>query len=330
MWLISLLLFVFLALPISAHSVPQRLFAATEAGPFVSYSWGEHWQRLREIRGLMGKINTFICMEPNVFAGGVQGLFLSDDLGENYRSVGSWNGGEITALLAAKFYPADLTIFAGTSKGLYRSMDGGGEWNQIGGGVLLGYVRELSWPGPYLFAAADTGFYSSEDGGDQWEQIRGGLPDAPIVTVTVSRFFSIDPVVFVGSKGQGVYRSRDGGKSFEKVGGAEWNDRIVHVLFWWRSILLAGTENGLFLSNDMGESWESPEVLRGFPSLSLLIPAAEAGVNSDIIVGTPRGVYKSSDGGQSFRHVVEGMGAIAVTGFATFPVPDSSKLKLKP
>ncbi len=330
MRLAFLFLFSLLAEPLAAQIVHQRLFAATEGGPFISYSWGEHWQRLRELRGLNGRINTFICLEPNVFAGGDQGLFLSDDFGENYRKVGSWNGGEITALLAAKFYPADPTIFAGTRNGLYRSTDAGYEWRQLGEGLIRGSVHELSWPGPSLFAAVDTGLYRSEDSGESWERIEGGLPEAPLVAITLSRFFSIDPVVFVGSRGQGVYRSRDGGESFEQVGGAEWRNRIVHALFWWGSMLLAGTEDGLFFSHDTGESWESPELLQGFPSLALSVPAAEAGVNSDIIVGTPRGVYKSSDGGQSFRHVVEGMGSIAVTSFATFPMPDSSQLNPKP
>ena len=30
--------------------VVSRLFAATSEGPFITYSWGEHWTRLREER----------------------------------------------------------------------------------------------------------------------------------------------------------------------------------------------------------------------------------------------------------------------------------------
>ena len=43
--------------------VISRLFAATSTGPFITYSWGEHWTKLRpDLRGLSGEIDLFLCL----------------------------------------------------------------------------------------------------------------------------------------------------------------------------------------------------------------------------------------------------------------------------
>ncbi len=314
-------LILLLALAVQPEQVVSRLFATTSEGPFVSYSWGEHWVRLRpELRGFNGTISTIVCLGPAVYAGGVEGIFVSDDFGENYIRLVSFPGKGVTTFLTARLFALEPTVFVGTTSGLYRSIDGGTKWMQVGDGQITTTVRDTVWPGPQLYAATDGGLFVSEDVGDSWNGLDAGLPDVPLLSVVVSQYFLADPKILVGSRGAGLYRSEDGGERFEPVGGLAMETRTVHTLYWWNSLLLIGTDDGLFMSDDAGDTLREAEELDGHNVLTLLVPAAD-GFRSDILVGTDQGVFKSSDGGASFRSVTEGLGTPSVTELSTFPAP---------
>lgn len=307
--------------PQKAERVVSRLFAATTEGAFMSYSWGEHWVRLRpDIRGLEGDITTFECLGPDVFAGGSNGVYVSADYGETYVPVASFPGKGVTRFHTARLFALEPTIFVGTTSGLYRSLDGGAKWMQLAAGTLSTAVREIAWPGPQLFAATDGGLFVSEDMGDSWDRLDDGLPTAPILSMVVSRFFSADPKIIVGTRGAGLYRSVDGGASFDAVGDEEMATRTVHALYWWDALLIIGTDDGLFLSDDAGDTLRVAAELDGHVVHVVSVPVPDA-ARSDLLIGTDRGVYRSSDGGDSFRLMTEGLGTPGVIELSTFPPP---------
>lgn len=302
------------------EAVISRLFAATEIGPFLSYSWGEHWSRIDgDLRGFSGALHAFVCLGPKVYAGGPDGLFVSEDYGETYLRVASFPGRDVTVLLTARLFDLEPTLFVGTKDGLYRSKDAGHRWARVGEDLVTGEVRAMSWPGPELFVVSGAGLYRSKDGGESWERLGANLPDAPLLSLAVAQFFAIEPTVFVGTRRSGLHKSVDGGIHFAPVGEAELDQNTVSDLFWWRSLLLIGAEDGLFLSSDEGETLEEVKALQDRSILAFSVPAAEVGP-SDILVGTDRGVYKSSDGALTFRLVDEGMGLARVFHLATFPM----------
>jgi photosystem II stability/assembly factor-like uncharacterized protein len=312
----------------SAQSPVSRLFAATSEGPFVSYSWGEHWSRIRpELRGFTGAIEDFLCLGPWVFTGGSDGLFLSEDFGENYRAVAAWPKGAppITSFLAGKLFPLEPTVFVGTTAGLYRVKGSGSKWTRIGESAIQSAVRAMSWPGPLLYVATDAGLFRTGDSGDSFERIGAGLPEEPLLSLALSRFFPLETIVFVGTAGSGLYKSEDAGDRFESVGTGLLGKETVHAVVWWGGLLLVGTDRGLFLSEDAGKEWEQAAEFRGRRVLAIEVPGLDADMASDVIVGTDLGVYKSSDGAKTFRRVQEGMGAIEVRALATFPIyPENS------
>jgi photosystem II stability/assembly factor-like uncharacterized protein len=325
----SLVLALTLASIPPQEPVVSRLFAATSDGPFLSYSWGEHWTRLRrDMRGLQGDVTAFLCLGPSVFAGTSEGLFVSDDFGENYRRVPSWPGGAgtVTALLAARLFALEPTLFVGTTSGLYRSKDGGYKWERVGASAIQSAVRSFAWPGPDLFVATDGGLFRSVDGGGSWARVEGGLSSAPLLSIAASQFFGLDPTLFVGTSGQGLYKSEDGGKSFHPVGSAVLGRTTVQALFWWGALLLVGGDSGLFLSDDGGGKFRPVKDLEGLSVLAIAVPGADSGgLSSEVIVGTRSGVLKSSDGAQRFRAVDEGMGRPEVHALATFPSPPQER-----
>lgn len=298
-----------------------RLFAATSDGPYVSFSWGENWESLR--RGLPRDIRVFYCIGPSAYAGGAAGLFVSEDFGENWRAVESWESGEITYILTSDYFAADRILFVGTRGGLFRSRDAGEEWERIAEDVIGGSVNAMAWPGPQLFVASSEGLFRTEDEGGTWEELGTGLPQGPLLSLALSSYFAQEPTIFVGSEGAGIYRSRNGGESFEPIGGPDWTRRSVHTVYWWRSVLFAGTDQGLFISQDAGESWESAATeLEKRTILTLSIPAPDSPTGSDVIVGTEQGVFKTSDGAISWRHLTDGMKLARVFGFGSFRIPE--------
>jgi photosystem II stability/assembly factor-like uncharacterized protein len=322
---------VLLALALAAlppQDVVARLFAATPDGPFITYSFGEHWSRLRgDMRGFEGRIDAFACLGPWVFAGGTEGLFQSEDYGENYRRVESWPKGAppITSFLTARLFGLEPTIFAGTSAGLFRSKDAGSKWARVGEAEIGSAVSHMEWPGPELFVATDTGLYRTSDIGETFTRVGAGLPDSPVLSLVVSRFFSLDPTIFVGTRGAGLFKSSDGGESFEPVGAEQLGKETVRALVWWGGLLIVGTDSGLYLTDDEGRKLKKPRELDGRRVLSLSVPGAEAEISSDVIVGTDLGVFKSSDGAQRFRRVQEGMGPLEVRALATFPIAPQNR-----
>ncbi len=299
--------------------VASRLFVATSAGVYMSTNWGEDFLPIEP--DLPGSIRTFACMGPWAFAGGADGLFLSEDFGKTWKPVASWMGGEVATILPSSYFAVDPVVYVGTREGLYRSSDGGRQWQRLGADLITGAVHGLSWPGPSLFVATSRGLFRSDDSGDRWSPPTARLPDAPLLSLSLSRYFGRDPVAFFGTDGVGLYRTRDGGESFEAVGGSDWVKRRVYSLFWWGTTLLAGTDAGLFLSHDAGESWElAAAELDGTQVYTILVPAAESQSGSDVLLGTERGIFKSSDGALSWRHLKD-LGDSEVFAFGSFPVP---------
>jgi photosystem II stability/assembly factor-like uncharacterized protein len=305
--------------------VAYRLYAATSNGPFESHNWGEEWFPISEV--LAREIRVFSCIGPQAFAGGAGGLFFTDDFGTTWNQVEAWDGGEILTILPAAYFVAEPVVFVGTREGLYRSRDGGKQWERVGAGTVEATVHDIGWPGPGLWLATSQGLFRTEDGGASWSSDSPGLPEAPLLSLALSRFFGQDPVAFVGTDGEGLFRSRDGGESFHFL---HLPARRVYSLYWWRASLFAGTEDGLYISQDAGESWEAASTeLKGLRVHSVWVPAPDSGGASDILLGTDRGVYKSSDGGMNWQFVVRGMRSAVVFGFGNFPIhaPDESQRK---
>jgi hypothetical protein len=308
--------------------VIARLFAATPEGTFVSYSWGEHWSRLRgELRGFEGNLDTFLCLGPWVFAGGSEGVFISEDYGENYRRIEKWpkGGPAITRFLSTRLFALEPVLFTGTTAGLYRTQYSDGEWIRVGEAEIASAVRDMSWPGPDLFVATDSGLYRTRDSGGSFLRVGDGLPDAPLLSLVLSRFFPVESTMFVGTQGAGVFKSTDGGQTFQPAGIELLGKETVRALVWWGGLLIAAGDGGLFLSEDGGKRFRKARDLEGRRALSLSVPGADEDVASDVIVGTDAGVYKSSDGAQSFRRVQEGMGPLEVRALSTFPLPPQNR-----
>jgi photosystem II stability/assembly factor-like uncharacterized protein len=115
--------------------------------------------------------------------------------------------------------------------------------------------------------------------------------------------------VFVGTIGEGLFRSTDGGETFTRASEGmfvECDVRTVAVHPHDPRTLYIGTEDGLFRSTDGGDFWLAvPGLLEGRQIWSILLaPQAP----ERLLVGTrPGQVFGSTDGGQSWGELGVGI-----------------------
>ena len=261
--------------------------------------------------------------------------------GLRYRSIGPARGGRVTTVTGVPSQP--YTFYMGsTGGGVWKTTDAGQTWanvtdGQIGVGSMGAIDVSQSDPNTiYIGTGSDglrsnvsigDGVYKSSDAGKTWAHI--GLKD--IGNVGGVRVHPSNPeVAFVAAIGnpfkpnadRGVFRTKDGGKTWQKVlfvsdsTGAvdvEFQPGNPNVMFaaMWRgerkpwTIISGAREGGIYRSTDGGDTWA--KVTNGLPN-ELVGKANIAVSNANpnrvyvLIEAKPgSGLYRSDDGGQSFQ-----------------------------
>lgn len=192
-----------------------------------------------------------------------------------------------------------LTLFAGTSGGLWRSTDWGSHWERVRGrseGVPLdvGAVHSVvAALGRRVFLGADAGAFLSEDFGQTWRKL--GL-EAPVLSILPSRYPQSDPTVFAGTM-DGLVRSSDAGRTFEPT--LLRGTRVTRIE-WPGPALIVATGHGVLVSPDGGSSFSSGTGLAEGEPTALAVssfygrdPVLFAAVGA-------AGVFRSADGARTW------------------------------
>jgi photosystem II stability/assembly factor-like uncharacterized protein len=118
------------------------------------------------------------------------------------------------------------TLYAATTGGLWRSKDGGGQWEKAGKGIPQSDLREIaalfdksSNKSTILVTAEPGGVYRSEDGGESFAASGSGLSDkgdgGGFVIEQMSAAWNDPSTVYV--VGSACAKSSDGGRTWRKV-----------------------------------------------------------------------------------------------------------------
>ncbi len=260
-----------------------------------------------------------------------------------WRSIGPYRGGRAASVTGVPGKP-NLYYMGATGGGVWRTKDGGQTWENIsdghfGGSIGAVAVSESDNNVIYVGGGEVTvrgnvsygyGMYKSVDGGKNWRHI--GLKNSrhvPRIRIHPRNpdlvYAAVLGDLFKSSEERGVYRSKDGGETWEKIlfvnadAGAvdlvmDPNNPRVLFASTWRvrrtpySLESGGEGSGLWRSIDGGDNWEEitgneglPEGLWGINGVSV------SPVNSNrvfaIIENEEGGVYRSDDGGETWRRV---------------------------
>ena len=264
-----------------------------------------------------------------------------------WRSIGPFRGGRSTAVAGVASQPM-VFYFGGTGGGVWKTTDGGINWEPVSDGSVFGtgsvgaiglsdsdpntvYVGMGESPIRGNVSHGD-GVYKSTDGGKTWKHI--GLED----TRQISRI-RVNPknsdIVYVAAQGhvwapnqqRGVFRSKDGGKSWEKVlfrsdqAGAcdliidPTNPNVLYAGFWevyrkpW-TLESGGAGSGIFKSADGGDTWTEITRNPGLPKgmigiVGITVSAANPDRVWAIVEAEDGGVFRSDNGGKTWTKTNE-------------------------
>jgi photosystem II stability/assembly factor-like uncharacterized protein len=190
------------------------LFVGTPGGLLRSHDGGVRF----EPTALAGTPVTRIEWPgPALFAATGRGLRRSDDSGDTFEEVGSGlPAGAANAFALSSFFAVDPTLFVSVgSEGVFYSADGGRSWRVSG---LAGQaVTDLIWLGRSLYAVGNAGLFRSEDAGRTWASFGAGLAGRRLNRMLFPTAPQSGAQALVTTD-DGVYRSFDGGLSWQPVG----------------------------------------------------------------------------------------------------------------
>ncbi len=261
----------------------------------------------------------------------------------HYRMVGPSRGGRVTAVAGVGSEPRTFYMGA-ASGGVFKTTDAGATWLPVSDDdFAVGSIGaiEVAPSDPnivYVGTGSESlrsnisigrGVYRSDDAGKRWRLI--GLHETGQIGAV--RVDPTNPDVvyvaavgnpFVNSPERGVYRTRDGGKSWRKVlfisdstGAVDLeiqpgHPNVIYAAMWrgqrtpW-TIISGAREGGIYKSTDGGDNWTRlggglPDQL--FGKANLAVTAANPDRVYALIEAKPgEGMYRSDDAGATWTRV---------------------------
>ncbi|HZM87569.1 MAG TPA: glycosyl hydrolase [Blastocatellia bacterium] len=261
-----------------------------------------------------------------------------------WRSIGPNRGGRSITCAGSTSRPFEY-YFGAVGGGLWKTVDGGVTWRPVTDGQLksssVGAVAvSESNPDVVFIGMGETqlrgnimqgdGVYKTTDAGKTWSH--SGLGDTQAISRI--RIHPTNPdLVYVCALGhpygpndeRGVFRSKDGGKSWQKIlfrsnhsGAVDLSfdpkdPRVMFAAIWdayrtpW-SLSSGGPESGLFKSTDGGDHWIEITRNTGLPKgvigkIGVSVSGADGKRVYAIVEAEDGGVFVSDDTGTSWKKI---------------------------
>ncbi len=269
------------------------VYAGTQGkGIFRSMDFGLTWQASDAPLNTQ-EVTSMLSAGDILYVGTVtSGIFRSMDTGSTWRQAGApLHDKSIRALLAVA-----ETLYVGTEQdGVFRSADQGLSWSQAAPPMQNKRVTLLQTVKNRLYAGTwHDGLFWSHDAGQSWEHANPPMTDKRVQTLLAAN----DTTLFAGTilaadpRIYGFYLSQNGGKNWEQAP-PPLGTSDVRALLYWRGIVYAGTDSGVFFSAESGKTWHQANSLMQDKRVNILV-----GVDTVLYAGLDDdGVYRSLDGG---------------------------------
>jgi photosystem II stability/assembly factor-like uncharacterized protein len=263
-----------------------------------------------------------------------------------WRSIGPNRGGRSITSAGSPSRPLEY-YFGAVGGGLWKTTDGGQTWKPVTDGQIksssVGAVAvSESNPDVVYIGMGETelrgnimqgdGVYKSTDAGKTWKNV--GLTDTQAIARL--RVHPTNPdIVYVAAFGhpyganaeRGVFRTKDGGKTWQKVlyrsdhAGAvdlcfdPHNPNVLYAAIWdayrtpW-SLSSGGPQSGLFKTTDGGDHWSEITRRPGLPTgiigkIGVSVSGADSNRVYAMVEAEDGGVFVSDDAGANWKKISE-------------------------
>lgn len=269
----------------------------------------------------------------------LKGAYVSDDAGTTWRfandgllldALGPGNGfAPVYRLHNIAFspdYEHDGTVFSATWTRLLKSTDRARTWTRIRVAAqpdtptlrqfVIAVSPEFGADQTLFVGDRQGGIYRSNSGGEEGTWTHVGTLDGRIRSLVVSPDFADDGTVYAGTI-TGVYRSDDGGLTWKASGPSIQNEPTgrendpgalvaISPAYGTDGTVFAGTDHGLFVTRDRGESWMelTSGPLSGSDRIEAVAVSPDYQRDGTVLVsGGDSGLARSTDGGVTFEAV---------------------------
>lgn len=332
---------------------PTLVYAGKESGGLfyngnggLAINWRPYtgqWDNFSDINAIaINPANGFIFL-------GVQGagVIRSTDGGATWQAVNQGLSATTpTAIVADPF--SSSTLYAATNgTGIFKSTDKGATWSNFSWPGQWDWAQNVAvdpeTPNTLYVATENSGIAVSPDGGTTWAAINNNLPASPIklppnpsayqpdhdinqspdagsaipVTTWVAVAHTSPSItLYVGTFGNGIYQSKDGGHSWKHV---DYYDEQVNSIAVYpndpQSIIASTSNLGLVQINNDGGTYTN--LSNKLPSLNVLSVLVDPTTPATLYAGTPNGVYVSPDNGATWS--LYGLSNDAINAMAIDP-----------
>lgn len=217
-------------------------------------------------------------------------------------------------------------VYVGTSKSLYKTVNGGRHWKRILSlrGTLKAVNQIYAASPGNVWVVTENGLYYSSDYGEKWEKQFSGMGGGrKVLSIAMGRSGEKERI-WIGT-GEGFFYSDDTGRHWERVSSELSNETVSYLyLDTQEETLYAVTPRGVYRSSDFGKSWERIFVTSVTEEISNDTNGTDAEdvdettaspekVSSiltqnnppKILLGTQNGIYQSEDAGKNWSRLSE-------------------------
>jgi len=265
---------------------------------------------------------------------------------------------DVGSIVVSPNFAADRTLFTGCPSWQgFKSTNGGDSWtmyqfnidwldegNRINPDVWAMAISPAYASDQTLFVGTfGTGVLKSTDGGATWSIMRRGMMAQRMTALAVSPNFAADRTVYSASGGPGIFASTDGGLTWHNRNAQTFslldtyalaispNFASDRTLFAGNHMGMGSGRNGIARTTDGGLSWSNPETGLENKNVRALAISPNYATDRTVFAGTlckdfptcadsyVTGVFKSTDGGNTWARALSGLPKKGIYALATSP-----------
>lgn len=306
---------------------PNVIYAGTWHLPWKTIDGGVHWRSIKE--GIIEDSDVFsILIDPKrpqiVYASACSGIYKSTNAGDQFKggvTLNKLQGIPASSRRTRKLMQDPLhleTVYAGTTEGLFRTLDGGVQWDRMTGPDVI--VNDIfvdpKDPNHILLATDRGGVLSSNDFATSFHATNTGFSARQVTSYVADPHNPARLYVGVVNDKEtgGIFKSNNGGLSWQQESAGLGGRDVFSLTTSPAGTLLAGTGHGIFRFQD--GFWAGSSAVhepattarKGVrPAPSQHLPIASTGLDAvvfallpsgnSIFAGTSEGLFRSDNDG---------------------------------